>query len=235
MYLDSFHHANGQYISIAPEQASRFAKEMAGDFNPIHDPDSRRFCVPGDLLFALILARHGLSPAMEFVFKGMVGRDTMLDFTPTGADAFALCNDQGKVFVSIRRSGPVSHDAALIENLTRHYVAFSGLNFPHTIQPLLADQNVMLNPARPTVIYERMRFELQQPDFQTPQLQPAQAELKVDGKRGEVSLNFIITADGKVVGKGYKRLLVSGLIPYDPVVADALVADYEALKRRYRT
>ncbi|HPQ96711.1 MAG: DUF3581 family protein [Thiothrix sp.] len=234
MYLDPFHHANGAFISIAPEQASRFAKEMAGDFNPIHDPDSRRFCVPGDLLFALILARHGLSPAMEFVFKGMVGRDVLLDFTPTAADAFELCGEQGKAFVSIHRRGPVSQDPALIESLTRHYVAFSGLNFPHTIQPLLAEQNVMLNPARPTVIYERMRFALDNLDFHTPRLQPAQAELKVDGKRGEVSLNFTITAAGKTVGQGYKRLLVSGLIPYDSAVAAALVADYEALKRHYK-
>ena len=44
---------------VSAEQGSRFAKEVAGDFNPIHDHDSKRFCVPGDLLFAIALSDFG--------------------------------------------------------------------------------------------------------------------------------------------------------------------------------
>ena len=60
MFLDDFYALAGGRLCIAAEQASQFAKRMAGDYNPIHDPDARRFCVPGDLLFALVLAQHGL-------------------------------------------------------------------------------------------------------------------------------------------------------------------------------
>ena len=46
---------------------------MAGDFNHIHDEDSKRFCVPGDLLFAVLLSKEGISQKMRFEFSGMVG------------------------------------------------------------------------------------------------------------------------------------------------------------------
>jgi hypothetical protein len=72
-FLRAFHNVQGRHVLISPDQGSRFAKDIAGDFNPIHDADSRRFCVPGDLLFALVLARYGVSACMHCRFVGMVG------------------------------------------------------------------------------------------------------------------------------------------------------------------
>ena len=69
MFLDRFHSVQDGHVVISALQASQFAKEIAGDFNPIHDPDARRFCVPGDLLFAIVLARFGLSENMTFLPK----------------------------------------------------------------------------------------------------------------------------------------------------------------------
>ncbi len=57
MFLDPYHCEEDGFVRVGAEQASQFAKGVADDFNPIHDPDSRRFCVPGDLLFALVLSR----------------------------------------------------------------------------------------------------------------------------------------------------------------------------------
>ncbi len=233
MYLDEFHSATGDTLRISAQQASRFAKELADDFNPIHDPDAKRFCVPGDLLFSLVLAKYGVSRKMCFIFKGMVGDNTPLDFTPTDAPEFDIGNDEGKVYLSVQRDGIRSHDPALAENMARHYVAFSGRNYPYTIQPLLTENGVMLNPERPLVIYERMLFELDHLDINNPVLESTKAELQVNGKRGEVNLNFNIKSGDAIVGHGFKRLLVSGLIPHDDRVADQLVADYLALKANY--
>ena len=72
MFLDNFYNQNQSELTISAEQGSSFAKTISNDFNPIHDPDSKRFCVPGDLLFALVLQRYGLSQDMSFSFAGMV-------------------------------------------------------------------------------------------------------------------------------------------------------------------
>ena len=234
MFLDEFHKAEGNTVRISAQQESRFAKEIADDFNPIHNPDAQRFCVPGDLLFSLVLAKYGISPKMTFIFKGMVGDNDPLDFTPTDANAFDISNGADKVYLRVEREGEILKKPALAETLSRNYVAFSGHNYPYTIQPLLTSQQVMLNPERPLVIYERMLFELDTLDLENPTLEAKQAELVVNGKRGEVNLNFAIKSVGKIVGHGFKRLLVSGLIPHNDEVAEKLVATYLGLKASYR-
>lgn len=234
MFLDEFHKAEGNTVRISAQQASRFAKEIADDFNPIHNPDAQRFCVPGDLLFSLVLAKYGISPKMTFIFKGMVGNNDPLDFSPTEANAFDISNGADKVYLRVEREGEILTNPVLAETLSRNYVAFSGHNYPYTLQPLLTSQNVMLNPDRPLVIYERMLFELDTLELENPTLEAKQAELVVNGKRGEVNLNFAIKSEGKVVGHGFKRLLVSGLIPHNHEVAEKLVATYLGLKASYR-
>ena len=78
MKLRDYYSENDGFIQFSREQASRFAKNVAGDFNPIHDPDSKRFCVPGDLLFACSLANFGLSEKMHVRFSGMVGAGSLI-------------------------------------------------------------------------------------------------------------------------------------------------------------
>ena len=82
-FLEPFYTRSGerQYCSSA-QQGSDFAKKVAGDFNPIHNADSRRFCVPGDLLFALALGQYGLHQSMSFQFLDLVGHDTPVDYPP---------------------------------------------------------------------------------------------------------------------------------------------------------
>lgn len=233
MFLDQFHKTDKHQVIIAAEQASRFAKEIADDYNPLHNPDAKRFCVPGDLLFSLVLSKYGLSQKMCFLFKGMVGDNTALNFNPTDEAQFTLTDDKDKVYLEIGREGEQSHDQQMIEALTRNYVAFSGQNFPHTLQPLLAENGVMINQDRPMVIYERMSFELDRVDLKKPQMEAAKADFEVNGKRGTANLNFIIKDGDEVVGTGFKRLIVSGLKPYDEVAAQALVQAYLDSKVEY--
>lgn len=216
MFLDQFHSSTDGCIRVTAQQASRFAKEIAGDFNPIHDADARRFCVPGDLLFSLVLARYGLSPKMTFTFKGMVGAGVPLRFRHTLDDLIDITDDAGKLYLQVERyGGAPSQDQNLVEGLARSYVAFSGQNFPHFLKPLMAKQGVMFNPDRPLVIYESMSFDLEHLDFTNPVLELADSTLDVSGKRGDALLRYRISAGGKTVGSGSKKLVISGLREYD--------------------
>ncbi|MDO9239634.1 MAG: DUF3581 family protein, partial [Methylicorpusculum sp.] len=156
MFLKDFYNIQDGNVIIATEQASMFAKEVAHDFNPLHDVDAKRFCVPGDLLFSLVLEKYGLSQNMHFVFSGMVGHGLLLNFPDTEAERFEVTDSQGKPYLQVERSGEISQDSTLIESFIRDYVAFSGQNFPYVLVPLLAKENITFNINRPLVIYESM-------------------------------------------------------------------------------
>lgn len=70
MFLKEFYAIQDGCVAISAAQASMFAKEVAHDFNPLHDEDAKRFCVPGDLLFSLVLEKYGLSRNMHSRFPG---------------------------------------------------------------------------------------------------------------------------------------------------------------------
>ena len=235
MYLNPFHQTDNGFVSIQPEQASRFAKEVAQDFNPLHNPDSKRFCVPGDLLFALVLAKTGLSSKMVFNYTGMVGKDVLLSFPTDAGNEFNIIDNQDKKYLDVTREGETSTDLAMIESFTRAYVAFSGHSFPHILVPLMQEHNVMINPDRPMVIYESMAFEFDRLDLTAPSLEFDKSELAVQGKRGTVTLNFNVLENGDVVGKGYKTMVLSGLREFDGDKVKTLVDTYETIKADYQS
>lgn len=230
-FLNGFHTVSDNTVSISAAQASHFAKSIADDFNPLHDEDAKRFCVPGDLLFSLVLSKFGLSQSMSFSFAGMVGADTRLVFDcENNAEALSISDVAGKHYLDVERGGAVLKQQAVIDSFIREYVAFSGKNFPHILVPLMRDHNVMINPARPLVIYESMSFDLQQLDFVDPVLSLSEAKLAVNGKRGDVSLHFTIEADGKIVGKGLKTLVLSGLRAFEESQMQG-ICDYYAERK----
>lgn len=236
-FLQPFYEQRDGQVVIAPEQASRFAKAIAGDFNPIHDPDSKRFCVPGDLLFALVLARYGVSASMRCRFVGMVGGNVPLVFPAEPGSSFAIRDSQGKPYLEVECAGQVVTDPYTIEALTRSYVAFSGENFPQLLVPLMEQHGVMVNPARPLIIYERMSLQLQTPvSSLTETVQPRleNAQMTVDGKRGDVRLDYALCVDGEPFASGSKHLVLSGLRPYDAAVVHQMVEDYAGWKAAYR-
>jgi hypothetical protein len=233
MFLKEFYDIHDGSIRIAAEQASMFAKEVAHDFNPLHDVDAKRFCVPGDLLFSLVLEKYGLSQNMHFIFSGMVGHGVSLNFPETDADNIDVTDNQGKTYLQIERSGETLRDKALIETLIRDYVAFSGQNFPYVLVPLLAKENVMFNIDRPLVIYESMTLNLSRMDFHEPRLEMLEPKMEVNGKRATAYLHFQIKAGDEVVGTGFKKLAVSGLRDYEDEPMQAFVDEYLARKHGY--
>jgi len=233
MFLDPYHTVTASRIHITAQQASDFAKRVAGDFNPIHDADARRFCVPGDLLFALVLARFGLSRHMDFRFRSMVGNGVPLRLEATQADHIEVSDEEGKRYLEVARRGEQTHEAAAVEAFTRSYVAFSGKNFPHVLKPLMEAKGVMFNPRRPLVVYDSMGFSLERLDLTRPALELVDSTLEVNGKRGDVRLEFRITDAGKAVGSGTKKLVVSGLCDYDAAAMEEVVTEFYRLKAAY--
>lgn len=233
MFLKQFYETHDNSIRIAAHQASTFAKEIAHDFNPLHDADAKRFCVPGDLLFSLVLEKYGLSENMHFIFSGMVGDGVLLNFPDTDAEQIDVTDNQGKTYLQIQRSGKVNRDPIMIETLIRDYVAFSGQNFPYVLVPLLEKENVMFNIDRPLVIYESMTLNMAQVDAKNPRLEMLDPEMEVNGKRATAYLHFQIKSSDQVVGSGFKKLAVSGLREYENEPMQTFVAEYLARKNGY--
>lgn len=234
MPLSDYHTLDAAGMRVSADQASNFAKAIAGDFNPLHDPDNRRFCVPGDLLFTVFLQHDGLSQRMYFRFSSMVGADVTLHLKAGTDGACELRDAAGKTCLHVERRGETTHDGQLIEHLARSYVGFSGQNFPHILVPLMQAQGMMVNVERPMVIYEGMEFELDRLDISNLELRLVGSRMQVDGKRGDVRLTFEFLCDGTVCGVGSKRLLLSGLRPYEQSGMDRLVNAYLERRDNYR-
>ena len=223
-----YHQCEKNKITFTREQGSNFAKLIADDYNPLHDADAKKFCVPGDLLFSLVLKKYGISQKMHFTFSGMVNENVALDF-PEAADEFDI-TDGDKVYLSVKRSGETSDCPALTQSLTKNYVEFSGTTFPHVIIPIMGEQDVMINPSRPMVIYESMSIDLQRLDIESPELEFADPVFELNGKRGKIILRFNILEQGVVVGTGVKNMLVSGIREYCQDTVDDLINFYNQRK-----
>lgn len=234
MILDNYYAEDNTTLRISRQQASDFAKDIAGDFNPIHDVDAKRFCVPGDLLFALVLAKYGLSQRMRFSFAGMVGDGVSLTFPDSANGLVDIVDEKGKKYLGLERQGATSTDRDLIHDLTCAYVQFSGQTFPHILVPLMTEKQVMINPDRPLVIYESMAIDLDHLDISGVELELTGSTLNVSGKRGDVSLEFCIKSSGSVVGRGEKNMVLSGLRAFDRETISHLVDDYAARKENYK-
>jgi hypothetical protein len=234
MYLNAFYTEQNNTVIVSPEQASRFAKDVADDFNPLHNPESKRFCVPGDLLFALSLNKLGLAQSMRFNYTGMVGKDVPLVFPGEMSDSMTIQDQNGKCYLEIEKQGQVSQDQVLIEAFSKAYVAFSGHSFPHLLVPLMEQNNVMINPEKPMVIYDSMLVEFSDLNATHPELKLTQATLEMNGKRGQVKIAFDTYDGDRKIGHGYKTMLLSGLRDYDQEAIDDLIKQYENAKLAYR-
>jgi len=235
MFIENYCSIGNEKISFTRQQGSDFAKQVADDFNPLHNVEAKRFCVPGDLLFSVIIAKAGLHKDMSFNFSGMVNDGITLTFPTKIADSFDVIDDKGKTYLTVEASDEKTHCPALINALTKAYVDFSGHTFPDILVKLMAENNVMINPSRPMVMYQCMKIKLERLDITTLSLKLAQTSLSIDGKRGDAWLEFDLISEGEVVGHGKKHMLLSGLREYCPDNIDALIAQYKESKTKYNT
>ena len=218
MIVDQYFSEPNGHVCFTREQGSNFAKHMAGDFNPLHDADARRFCIPGDLLFSVVLAKYGVSQQMEFNFSGMVFEGVEL-VLPEPSEELKIQDTEKRDYLQVRRGGDLSRDETLLQSLTQKYVEFSGKSFPHILVPLLAEQNVMINAARPMVMYVSMAIDLDTLDIENPSL------------CSDYSFNFL--ERDRIIGRGKKCIILSGLREYDKAVMDAAIVDYNDIKEAF--
>ena len=149
------------------------------------------------------------------------------------AGSITISDSHGKDYLSIECEGETSTDPELIQNLTRHYVEFSGQTFPHILVPLMAEHNIMINPERPLVIYESMAINMERLDIKNPELELANSTFDVNGKRGSVCLEFNLKSGNEIVGTGQKKMVLSGLREFNQETIDQLVNNYAARKQAY--
>ncbi|OOZ36729.1 DUF3581 family protein [Solemya velesiana gill symbiont] len=233
MHLNDYFSLNNDRVLFTREQGSRFAKKVAGDFNPLHNPDSKLFCVPGDLLFSVALSKYGVSEHMRVVFSGMVGDGVPLNFPEAQNGNIDIVDDSGKTYLSIERDGNTSTDPQLVETLACNYVQFSGTAFPSVLVPLMKEHGVMINPDRPMVIYQSMEIHLDRLDIQEPILELCDTSLAFNGRKGNICLEFCVRADGELIGKGAKYMALRGLRDFEQDKIQMLVDDYVATKAAY--
>ncbi|HHH40284.1 MAG TPA: DUF3581 family protein [Sedimenticola sp.] len=233
MPIENYYTQAPEGVRFSRRQASDFAKRIAGDFNPLHDQDAKLFCVPGDLLFSLVCSRYGISQRMRFTFSGMVGDGVPLQLPETAGDRLLLTDSEGKEYLKVDRDGDHSSDPILISALTTRYVQFSGRTFPDILVPLMAEHGVMINPARPLVIYESMEIDMQRLDVQSLELELADSRLEVNGKRGRVQLTFHLLTEGQAIGSGSKYMSLRGLRPFEQEAVQQMVDGYMAHKQAY--
>jgi hypothetical protein len=233
MFLENYCRITDDKISFTRQQASDFAKQIADDFNPLHDIQAKRFCVPGDLLFSLILERAGLHQEMSFKFSGMVTDTTKLIIPTEIAQSASIIDDNQKEYLNMSVAGNSTKDSKAISALTRAYVEFSGHTFPHILVELMKDCQVMINPARPMIMYESMSIHLDNLDFQDITLKLSSTTLDIDGKRGNACLSFDLVSNSVVIGHGKKFMLLSGLRDYCQDTIDNIVTQYNDTKAQY--
>lgn len=233
MNLKDYYQLDGTKLSFTREQASRFAKSVAGDFNQLHDVNASRFCVPGDLLFAVIIHHYGLRQTMGFSFSGMVSDDDTLILPEVEAREISIYDLNDKKYLDVSSDGDRSSDPQLIESMITECVAFSGDTFPHVLVPLMKEYNAMINTERPLVIYDHMRISLDTLDIDSVTLNHSDSVFRIYGKRGDVALNYTLSCNGEPVGKGQKKMVLGGLRPYDQTKIDQLVNSFQQIREAY--
>jgi len=233
MFIEQYCSIQNEQISFTRQQGSDFAKQVADDFNPLHNIEAKRFCVPGDLLFSIIIAKSGLHKEMSFNFSGMVGDGIALTFPNEIIDNCDIVDDKNKTYLSVEASGEKTHCTSLINALTKAYVDFSGHTFPDILVKLMTENNVMINHTRPMVMYQCMKINLERLDITTLTLKLAKTSLTIEGKRGDAWLEFDLVSDGEIVGHGKKHMLLSGLREYCQENVDTMVAQYNDSKIAY--
>mgnify|MGYP001181130428 CR=1 FL=1 len=221
-------------VRVSAQQGCDFAKQIAGDFNPIHDHDSKRFCVPGDLLFVESVRRLGLYQSMHFDFLDMLSADVNVVVpSQKNVGQHSLTNTQGKPLVGIDIKGKPFNNQQLAAQFAQDYVKFSAKSFPDILAPLMKQHKVMINPLRPLIIYKSMSFHIDDPTATSIQLKLDTHELEVLGKRGYARFRFNLSSAGKNIGHGEKKLILSGLREYQEESMNALTATYLAKKNQY--
>lgn len=233
MFTSNYYKETNQQLIITRKQGSDFAKGIARDFNPLHNEDNNRFCVPGDLLFSIMLTQFGISQSMSFDFQGMIAGSAPFTFDINKHEVIAK-NESDKPLITLHHSGEVTNNEVFIEGLIRSYVAFSGKTFPHILVELMQKEQKMINTKRPMVIYDSMKLSFERFTETAPSVELSNCQFEINGKRGMVTMNFDLISANESIGKGEKQIIMSGLRDYEQGAIDELVTTYDEKRDNWK-
>ena len=224
-------------VSFTEQQASAFAKGIAGDFNPIHDPGTKRFCVPGDLLFCVLLHRYGVARHTAVQFSGMLDGNTRMCLPQEVMGHAYIKDTRDRDLLSLFLEGERSTEPQFVTALSQAYVRFSGQTFPDVLVPLMRGAEVMINPNRPLIIYKDMDIELTNAAKQSRgnkvSLGLSDTNISVNGRKGAVRLRFDIRDGNELIGRGEKNIVLGGLREYDDQTMQSTVVQYNKGRDSY--
>lgn len=229
-------------LSFDETRASRFAKSVAGDFNPLHDEGHSRFCVPGDLLFAALASRYGLRAQTEVSFASMLAARAQVRLPEHCDEQLQLLDERDREVLSWSSRGERIQDTEFNRRLVHEYVRFSGETFPDILVPMMRDAGVMVNTARPLAVYKDMSIKLDADtvhaaltDGLDVRLVSGDHQFSVSGKKGAARLQFDIELNQQRVGVGEKQFVLGGLRPFDEAAISALVTEYQQRKAAWNS
>ncbi len=231
--IEQFVNLSAEGMRFTQSQGNVFAKEVAGDFNPIHDVGAKRFCVPGDLLFAVLLHRFGVYKQLKLDLNAMVTADVLVPLPDALTGNDAIYDASERHLLTLETANENSTNPDFIRALTMEYVRFSGKTFPDILVDLMRRNDVMINPARPLVIYKDMSVQLDSFHSENIALELSNATLEVDGKKAKACLEFTISSNNDTIGQGKKNMVLGGLREYDEAAMQAIVDQYTQWKQAY--
>ncbi len=243
MELANYYSVTDNSVQFTQEQASAFAKGMAGDFNPIHDPGNKRFCVPGDLLFCVLLSRYGVARTTAVEFTGMLNSQSRMCLPESVGPSTHIVDAGDKELLKLSMTDDRFTQPEFVSALSQAYVGFSGQTFPDILVPLMQGAGVMINPARPMVIYKDMTIELtssltpawlsEQSSLAVSLELSADTSISVNGRKGAVRLCFDIMLAGSRIGTGNKNMVLSGLREFEEESLQQIVEQYNLWRKDY--
>lgn len=243
MELTNYYSVIDNSVQFTQEQASEFAKGVAGDFNPIHDPGNKRFCVPGDLLFCVLLSRYGIARTTAVEFMGMLNAQSRMQLPESVGQSEQIVDADSKELLKFSMTDDRFTLPTFVSALSQAYVGFSGQTFPDILVPLMRGAGVMINPARPLVIYKDMTIELiptLTSEWLSEQASPTvnlelsdETSISVNGRKGAVRLCFDIMLAGCRIGTGEKNMMLSGLREFEEESLQQIVEQYNLSRNNY--
>lgn len=213
-----------------PTACSAYARNVAKDFNPIHSHLAKKYCVPGDLIFALITEMHGAHNYMRVDFLNRVGAECKL-FFDTKRIALALLDVDKKLYAELATAGDKSVCPKRLKTVSNVVVSCTSGYFPYKLIDNLREENVMLSIRRSMVMLKSIEVELRNIHSASSLVAKYQSSgLELSGKRGEVKVYFqLFDDDGISVGFVTKTVLIIGIEKFNDKASKQYLDDYEGI------
>lgn len=209
-----------------------YARNVVKDFNPIHNHLAKNYCVPGDLIFALMVERGGVHGSMRMDFLNRVGKDSEYIFV-SGKAGMALLDRGNKVQAQLIGSGDASVCVKCISAVSDAVLSCTSSYFPYKMMRSLRAENLMLSGCRSLVILKSIEVNVSDLHFASDLTAVfCSSSLRHSGRRGTIDAHFqLVGGNGQVLGQVIKTALIIGIERFNGKRSAQYLENYESLVR----